>query len=160
MGGVVDNMVMYACCFFMSSPYWWNWMLEMTLRSGETKSENSNGLRTEPWGTNVVTAVICRGLGRPVVRPLAARAKGPGFDYPNAQHVQRFISRACTYGAVGSLVLSWSWADNLGSFPSDAFGFYCVITMGKGCMCTICPSSPSNSFFGVGKLVPAISRGK
>ena len=43
-----------------------------------------------------------------MVRPLAAREKGPGFDYPIARHVQRFISRAFTYGAVGSLVLSWS----------------------------------------------------
>ena len=29
-----------------------------------------------------------------MVRPLAARAKGPGFDSPIAQDVQRLISRA------------------------------------------------------------------
>ena len=29
-----------------------------------------------------------------LVRPLAARAKGPGFEYPIAQHVQILISRA------------------------------------------------------------------
>ena len=49
-------------------------------------------------------------ISGPVVRPRAARAKDPGFDSPIAQHVQRFISRDFTYGAVGSLVLSWSWA--------------------------------------------------
>ena len=45
-------------------------------------------------------------LGGPVVRPLAARAKGPEFDSPIAQHVQGLISQAFTYGAVGSLVSS------------------------------------------------------
>ena len=44
------------------------------------------------------------GLGGPAVRPLAARAKGPGFYSSIAQHIQRLISRAFTYGAVGSLV--------------------------------------------------------
>ena len=41
---------------------------------------------------------------------LSAHAKGPGFDTPIAQHVQILISRAFTYSAVGSLVLSWFWA--------------------------------------------------
>ena len=50
------------------------------------------------------------GLGGPVVRPLAAGAKVPGFESPIAQHVQRLISWAFMYGAVGSLVSSWSWA--------------------------------------------------
>ena len=50
-----------------------------------------------------------RGLGGPVVRPLTVHAKGPGFDSPIAQHVQRLIFRAFTYSTVGSLVLSWSW---------------------------------------------------
>ena len=51
-----------------------------------------------------------RGLGGPVVRTLAARAKGPGFDSSIIQHVQRLISRVFTYGgAVGSPILSWSW---------------------------------------------------
>ena len=49
-------------------------------------------------------------LDCPVVRPMVASAKGPGLDSPITQHVQRVISRALTYGAVGSLVLSWSWA--------------------------------------------------
>ena len=40
---------------------------------------------------------------------LAAHASSSGFDSPIAKHVQRLISRAFTYGAVGSLVLSWSW---------------------------------------------------
>ena len=41
-----------------------------------------------------------------MVRPLAARAKGPGFHSLIAQHVQRLIYRAFTYGMVGSLALS------------------------------------------------------
>ena len=49
-------------------------------------------------------------LDGPVVRPLAVRAKGPGFNSPIAQHVQILIFSAVTYGAVDSLVLSWSWA--------------------------------------------------
>ena len=53
---------------------------------------------------------IYRGLGGPVVTPLAARAKGPGFDSPIAQYVQRLISQIFRYSAVGSLVLSRSWA--------------------------------------------------
>ena len=52
---------------------------------------------------------IARGLGGPVVRPLAARAEGPRFDSPIAQHVQRLFFLAFTYGAVSSLVLSWYW---------------------------------------------------
>ena len=39
-----------------------------------------------------------------MVRLLAARAQCPGFDSPIAQHVQRLITRAFTYAAVGSLV--------------------------------------------------------
>ena len=46
------------------------------------------------------------GLDGQVVRPLAARAKGPGFDSPFSQHVPRLISQAFTYSAVDSLVLS------------------------------------------------------
>ena len=34
---------------------------------------------------------VYRDLGDPVVRPLAARTEGPGFDSPIAQHVQRFF---------------------------------------------------------------------
>ena len=45
-----------------------------------------------------------------MVRPLAAGADGPGFDSPIAPHVLILISRAFTYGAVGSLVLSCSLA--------------------------------------------------
>ena len=36
-----------------------------------------------------------------MVRPLAARAKGPGFDSPIAQYVRRLIFfRAFTHGAI------------------------------------------------------------
>ena len=58
--------------------------------------------------------MVCRGLGGPVARPLAARAKGSGFGSPIFRHVQILFSRAFTYGAVGSLVLSWSWARQSG----------------------------------------------
>ena len=46
-------------------------------------------------------------VGVPVVRPLATRAKDPELDSQMAQHVQILFSWAFTYGAVGSLVLSW-----------------------------------------------------
>ena len=58
----------------------------------------------------ITTENIRWNLGGPVVRPLAAHAKGLKFDSPITQHVQRLISRAFTYGSVGSLVLSWFWA--------------------------------------------------
>ena len=32
---------------------------------------------------------------------------------------------------------------NVGSFPTRTFGFNCVITSGKGYVCTSCPSLPS-----------------
>ena len=80
------------------------------------------------------------GLGGPVVRPLAAHAKGPGFDSPIAQHIQRLISLAFTYGAVGSLVLHSSWARQPGII---SFRFNCVIILGKGYVLTICLSLPS-----------------
>ena len=60
------------------------------------------------FNNSIVFIASLRGLDGPVVRPLAARAKSSGFDLPIAQHVQRLISRAFAYGAVGSLVLSWS----------------------------------------------------
>ena len=49
-----------------------------------------------------------------VVRLLAAHVKDLGFNSPVAQHIQRLISHAFTYGAVGSLVLSWSWTQQPG----------------------------------------------
>ena len=54
--------------------------------------------------------MVLRGLGGPVIRPVVACAKGPGFNFPINQHVLRLIARAFTYGTVDSLVLSWSWA--------------------------------------------------
>ena len=113
-------------------------------------------------------------MGGPVVKPLATRAMGPGFDSPITQHVQRLISRAFTYGSVGSLVLSWFWARNLDSFPSGAFGFNCVISLGKGYVCTgfncvitfgngimcvqACLAHQAIHPFRVGKLVRAINQ--
>ena len=44
---------------------------------------------------------ISRGLGGSLNRPLAARAKDPGFNSPIAQHIQRLIYRVFTFGAVG-----------------------------------------------------------
>ena len=58
--------------------------------------------------------LVTRGLGGAVVMPLVVRAKDPGYDTTIAQHLQRLISRAFTYGVVGSLVLSWSWATQSG----------------------------------------------
>ena len=75
-----------------------------------------------------------------MVRPLAARAKGPGFDSPIAQHVQRLISRAFTTAQLVHRYRVGLGPDNLGSFPSGAFGFNCVITLGKGYVHTICLS--------------------
>ena len=42
-------------------------------------------------------------LDGPVVWLLAAHAKGPGFDSAITHHVQRLISLAFTYDAIGSL---------------------------------------------------------
>ena len=58
-----------------------------------------------------MVVIIILSLNSSVVKPLAALAKGSGFNSLFAQHVQRFIiSQAFTYHVVGSLVLSWSWA--------------------------------------------------
>ena len=58
-----------------------------------------------------------------MVRLLAAREKRPGFNFLIVQYVQRLNYRALTYGAVGSLVLSCSWARQPGfiSFSSLSF---------------------------------------
>ena len=77
-----------------------------------------------------------------MVRPLAARAKGLGFDSPIAQHVQRNISRTFT-----GIDLVGLGPRNLGSFPSGAFGFNYITTLGIGYVHIICLSSPSYSFF-------------
>ena len=53
-------------------------------------------------------------MGGLLVKPLAARAKGPEFDSPIVQHVQRLISPSFTYSAVVSLILSWSWTQQPG----------------------------------------------
>ena len=96
-----------------------------------------------------------------MVKSLDARAKSMGFDSPITQHVQRLISRAFMYGAVGSLVLNWSLAPphNLDSFPSGAFEFNCVITLSKGYVRTIALSDQAIYSLGVCKLVAAISLG-
>ena len=53
----------------------------------------------------------------------------------------RFNSRPIMYGAVGSLVLSWSWTrQNLGSFSSGVFGFNCVVILSKDYVRTLCLS--------------------
>ena len=52
----------------------------------------------------------------------------------------RFNYRPIMYSVVGSLVLSWSWTRQPGSFPSNAFGFNCVITLAKVYVRTICLS--------------------
>ena len=62
----------------------------------------------------------------------------PTADRPGS--FLRFNSRPIMYSEVGSLVLSWSWTDNLGLFSSGAFGFNGVITLGKGYVHTICLS--------------------
>ena len=68
-------------------------------------------------------------------------SEGCGFDsHCRPGSFPRFNSRPIMYGAVGSLILSWSWTDNLGSFPSGAFGFNCVITWGIGYVRKICLS--------------------
>ena len=47
----------------------------------------------------------------------------------------------------GQPLIHWYWVclgpDNLSSFPSAAFEFNCVITLGKGYVHIVCPSSPS-----------------
>ena len=64
------------------------------------------------------------------------------------------------YGAVGHCYKVGPGPANLGSFPSGAFGFNCgVITLGKGYVRTNCLSNQAINPFGVGKLIPAISRG-
>ena len=68
-------------------------------------------------------------------------SEGCGFDsHCRSASFLRFNSRPIMYGAVGSLVLSWSWTVNLGLFPSRASGLNCVITLGKGYVRTICLS--------------------
>ena len=42
------------------------------------------------------------------LRPLAAGAKGPGFDSPITHHLQRIISQVFKYGTIGLLVWSYS----------------------------------------------------
>ena len=49
--------------------------------------------------------------------------------------------------------------DNLGSFPSGAFGFNWVMTLSKSCTYTCAQANQAIHPFGVGKLVPAICRG-
>ena len=66
-----------------------------------------------------------------MVRPLAARAKGLGFDSPIAQHVQRLISQAFTYGAVGSLVLSGTWARQPGFISFRCLGIQLCNNLGQ-----------------------------
>ena len=87
-----------------------------------------------------------------MVRPLAARAKGPGFDSSIVQHVRRLSSRAVTYRAVGIELV-------IGSFPSIAFGFNCVVTLSNVVSVHFAIAHQAIHSFGIGKLVPAISWG-
>ena len=115
------------------------------------------------------------GLSSAVVRPPSAGAKGPGFDSPVAQHVQRLIYRVFTYGAVDSMVLNWYWARQPG-FISFSLTWSCSQQVGfisfsclwiqlrnnswANAMCVHCALAHQAIHpFGVGKLVPAISRG-
>ena len=66
-----------------------------------------------------------------MVRALIARASGSRVDSSIAEDVQRLTDQAVSYGVVGSLVLSWSWA------KQSEFTYFC--------MHRICPSSPRNS---------------
>ena len=68
-------------------------------------------------------------------------------------------SRPIMYGAVGSLVLSWYWTRQPGFISSDAFVFNCVITLAKVMCIQSAFANQAIHPFGVGKLVPAISRG-
>ena len=49
--------------------------------------------------------------------------------------------------------------DHLDSFPSSAFGFNCIITLGKGRCIQSALAHQAIHPFRVGKLVPAISQG-
>ena len=74
--------------------------------------------------------------------------KGSAFVFPISQYVQRLKSRAITYGAVGLLVLRWSLAQQSGfiSFRCPWIQS-CAKALGKDCVRTICPISPSYSSF-------------
>ena len=115
-------------------------------------------------------------LGSSVVRSLATGTKCPGFNFLIAQHVQILISRAFMYGAVGSLVLRWSWArqsgfisfsielvlgpDNLGSFPSCCLWIQMYNNLGQKVVCLHCALAHQAIHpFSVGKLVLVISQG-
>ena len=99
-----------------------------------------------------------------MVRPLAPGAK---VDSPDDQHVQRFISRAFTYGAVGLFVLSQTtWfhlrldyvglgPDNFDSYPSRTL----CNRLEQKFKCVHCDLAHQAVHpFGVAKLAPAISR--
>ena len=93
-----------------------------------------------------------------MVRPLAARAKGSGSISCRLTRSEiNFL--ILTYDAVGSLALSGLGPDNLGSIPSGAFEFNCIIILAKCYVGTLCPRSPSYPSFRVGKLVPVINWG-
>ena len=78
-------------------------------------------------------------------------------NWPLVQMVRRSISNrpACseinfsefTYGAIGSLVLSWSWARQRGFISFRCLWIQLRITLSKGYVRTICPSSPSYPSF-------------
>ena len=56
------------------------------------------------------------------------------------EQLSEINSRPIMYGAVGSFILSWSWTRQPGIISSGAFGFNCIITLGKGYVRTICLS--------------------
>ena len=61
------------------------------------------GSKKKLCSQRIKTVSGLRGPSSSVVRSLAAGAKGSGFNSPVAQHVQRLVSQASSYGAVGSL---------------------------------------------------------
>ena len=98
-------------------------------------------------------------MGGPVVKPLAARAKGPGFDSRIAQHFRRLLSRAFTYGAVGSLVSRWSWTRKAGFISFRCLWIQLYNNLGQRLCVQSALAHQANHPFEVGKLLPVISWG-
>ena len=78
-------------------------------------------------------------FGSSVVKPLTGGAKGPGFDFLVAQHIQRLISRPLLSATLVHLYRVVLGPDNLRSFSSWAFGFNCVANLGQGLRAYIVP---------------------
>ena len=91
------------------------------------------------WPTRFVRLMTCVCLVKTHSRHVYNLSSYTELPLPTGSFL-RFNSRPIMYGAV----VSWYWVglgtDNLGSFLSGAFGFHCVITLGKGYVRTICIS--------------------